>query len=246
MSRPAWVTWSAHGAVWVCLLLGSCGVSSVEGTGAGEVEVVIDDPGGAFDGLHGELRQLIERTSGMVADELALADVTIRVLADPPRTIPGYGLGGYAFGANRVEIVLDPDFPGLDGVLSQHIPRIVAHELHHTVRIQDPGYGATLLENMISEGLATRYAHELTGHPLPPWAQAFPAEETNTYLERAKAEFDRTDFDFRAWFFGIDSDLPAWTGYTLGYRLVESYLAANPSETAGTLVGASVELFRPN
>ena len=46
------------------------------------------------------------------------------------------------------------------------------------------------------------------------------------------------------WFFGT-GDLPRWTGYALGYWLIERYQAANPGQSAADLVHTSANAFRP-
>jgi len=166
------------------------------------------------------------------------------VAADPSRAIAGWGVGGFAPDARTVEISLDPGFPGFSGILPDRLPPIVAHELHHAVRWKAPGYGATLLEALVSEGLADHFAVELLGAPVPPWSDAFPRERTEEFLDRARPEFDAA-YDHDRWFFGTDPTLPRWTGYTLGYRIVEAYQAANGGVTAAELVSTPASAFRP-
>ncbi len=61
----------------------------------------------------------------------------------------------------------------------------------------------------------------------------------------ACAELDSTGFNFGHWFFTGNSELPPWTGYTLGFRLVQDYLDRNPGTSAASLVQTPAELFRP-
>ena len=97
---------------------------------------------------------------------------------------------------------------------------------------------------MISEGLADHFAIELLDAPVPPWSRAFPESSTERYLDQATPLWDSSSFDRSAWFFGTGS-LPRWTGYTLGYRLVERYQSANPGQSAADLVHTSADVFRP-
>ena len=85
------------------------------------------------------------------------------------------------------------------------------------MRFRGPGYGLTLLEAMISEGMADHFAIELLDSPIPPWSDAFPEDRTDFYLARAELELDSTTFDFNNWFFGPSFDLPRWSGYTLSF-----------------------------
>ena len=192
------------------------------------------------------IEALLRQTFLEVDGALDVGPLTSVVTVDPARTIPGWGLGGYTLGPREIELVFDPQFPRLDELLTERLPHIVAHELHHAVRWRDPGPYRTLLEAMVSEGLADDFALELLGGPLPPWSNAFPRREGSRYLDRARPEFDSTRFDFGAWFFGLGTDLPPWTGYTLGYRLVRDYRADHPATPAAQLVSAPADAFRPD
>lgn len=50
--------------------------------------------------------------------------------------------------------------------------------------------------------------------------------------------FDQPNRQHERWFFGR-GDLPRWAGYTLGVKIVTSFLRAHPGETAGSIVGES-------
>ena len=50
---------------------------------------------------------------------------------------------------------------------------------------------------------------------------------------------------FDDWFYVGSADIPLWSGPTLGYRLVESYQAENPGQTAADLVTTPASVFRP-
>ncbi len=97
---------------------------------------------------------------------------------------------------------------------------------------------------MVSEGLADHYALELFGQPLPPWVTALSEDEIDLWLERARPELDSAGYSHSVWFFGTGS-VPRWAGYTIGFRLVGDYLAANPGATAASLVNLGADAFRP-
>ena len=187
---------------------------------------------------------LLEDTWTLVDSAIRVGAIQATVFADAQRAIPGWGMGGYAPNAAQIEIVIDPNFPGLADLLPQRLPQIAAHEMHHAVRWRGPGYGTTLLETMVSEGMADHFAVELLGVPLAPWSDALSGNEIEFYMNRARQEFDSTTFNFNNWFFGI-GDLPVWTGYTLGFVLVDDFKIRNPGSSGASLVGASAEIFRP-
>ncbi|GGO27498.1 DUF2268 domain-containing putative Zn-dependent protease [Deinococcus humi] len=100
----------------------------------------------------------------------------------------------------------------------------MAHELHHARRWQGPGYGQTLLEVLVSEGLAQMNELDERGGQLPPYAQA--DVDLEALWTRALPLLDRSDHRFEAWFYGSEADgLTRWSGYSLGYELVRRHLA---------------------
>lgn len=193
------------------------------------------------------ITSLIRRTLDRTDRAMPVGFVRFQVTTTRRLVIPEWGLGGLTLGPNDVEIAVDPDFPGLAEVLPQHLPQIVAHELHHCVRWQGLGYSyGTLLEALATEGLADHFAVELLGAPIPPWSDAFAESRTAFYLARARPELD-SPYDHPAWFLGArPADLPRWTGYTLGFRLVRDYLESHSGATAAGLVHAPAEAFRPD
>jgi uncharacterized protein YjaZ len=190
------------------------------------------------------IRALIESTLRQVIKVLPLTAVKIIVVPDPKRAIPNYGIGGYTPNANTVFIYLDLAFPEFSRVLAERLPSTLVHEFHHCMRWRGPGYGRTLFEALITEGLAEHFALELLGAKNP-WSNAFPREDTAKFLALAQPEFDSTTYNHPRWFFGRDPALPRWTGYTLGFRLVEAYKEQHPGATAVTLVQMPARIFRP-
>lgn len=190
---------------------------------------------------------LLQQTAERVGRVLPLGFVRFTVSTERARLIPGWGFGGYTVAPSEIDVIVDPAYPGLSQILPERLPPLAAHELHHAARWQGIGYPyATLLEALVTEGLADHFAVELTGSLIPPWCDAFPENQTEEYLDRARAELDSPMYDHAAWFFGRGAELPSWVGYTLGFRLVRDYLEAHPGSSAAGLVHASAEGFRPD
>ena len=99
---------------------------------------------------------------------------------------------------------------------------------------------------MVSEALADQFAFELIGEPSPPWVVALSEGEIDLWTEMAASEFDSTTYDHPAWFFGSTSEIPNWTGYSVGSQLVGDYLETYPGSTAASLVNISADEFRPD
>lgn len=227
--------------------LGACGGSgggSPTGPSVAASIVRVDDPGGALREHETTIRELLESTAQQVSLALELSGVTIAVIPDRGRAIAGYGLGGFTPSGSLVEMYVDPSFPGLAQHLADRVPRLAAHELHHARRWRGPGYGRTLFDAIVSEGLADHFSVELLGEPPPPWSDAFPRDRTAHFFDLARPELDSSTYDHERWFFSASPTLPRWTGYTLGYRVVEAYKASRPGTTAAQLVTTPAEAFR--
>lgn len=221
----------------------ACGAA--DGTGPTVNRVRIVDPAGRLRDHAPALESLTRVALAAASTRLEIIGVTITIVPDPGRAIAGWGIGGFAPDAETVTISVDPEYPGLAALLPARLPALVAHELHHTVRHRRPGYGATLFEAMISEGMADRFAIELLGAPPPPWSDALTTGEGARLLELARPEFDARGYDHPKWFFGTTAAVPRWTGYTLGFRLVSAYQEAHPGATAADLVTTPASAFRP-
>lgn len=90
-----------------------------------------------------------------------------------------------------------------------------AHELHHLVRMQRHGYGTSLGEALVTEGLACLYSEERAGWQAP-WTKGSISQQT---YDQARRDWSKKSYDHRQWFF--TGPLGKWVGYRLGYRLVK-------------------------
>jgi uncharacterized protein YjaZ len=227
----------------LCAGLGACGADPAS-PGARNVLRIVD-PTGRFGANTARIDTLARATIRLAENALAVTGVIITITPDASRAIPGYGVGGHSSDANTVQIFIDAAFPGIDTLLAHRLPPLVAHEMHHAKRWSNPGYGSSLLEAMVSEGLADHFAQELLGTEIRPWSNSFPDDQTAALLTRAQPEFDSRSYNHARWFFNVDSSLPPWTGYTIGYRLVRAYILAHPGSSAVGLVTTPANAFRP-
>ncbi|CAI0843724.1 DUF2268 domain-containing protein [Serratia quinivorans] len=154
------------------------------------------------------------------------------------------GHSGYCPESGVVYITVDPENPAFCKNDAQSIERMFAHELHHAARWAGPGYGFTLGEAIVSEGLAGHFSLELFGGMPEPW-ESLNLDEVQPHLLQLHENWDRTDYDHNAWFYGT-SHLPRWLGYTAGFNLVSSYLLADPVVVlrASMLANVNAEEFR--
>jgi hypothetical protein len=109
-----------------------------------------------------------------------------------------------------------------------------------------PGYGITLAEALVSEGLADHFvADAFPDTPPQPWDNALAADQETALWRKAQSVLEvPAGYNHRTWFFG-GGDLPRWAGYTLGYRIAEAYLGDDfsASSAVGTEAGTVIERY---
>ena len=157
------------------------------------------------------------------------------VIRTGDEVMQGWAVGGYAPGPGHIQITLDPSRFSPEPFI-----RTLVHELHHLIRWDGPGYGKSLGEALVSEGLAGHFVRQVLGGPPDPWDAAAPSE---ALVRQAMNEWSRLDYDHAEWFFG-KGRIRRWSGYGLGHRLVAEYLSQNPQENAVTLAAAPADRFR--
>ncbi len=149
--------------------------------------------------------------------------------------IPEWGIAGYSPAPGIIEIGLDPA-----RVAPEHFCRTLIHELHHLTRWDGPGYGRSLGDALVSEGLAGHFVLQVLGGPADPWDQTRPGLGT---LKQAAGLWARRDYDHGEWFMGRGR-MRKWTGYGIGHRLVAEHLAQAEGQDAASLVWQPADDFR--
>lgn len=199
---------------------------------------------GALTAHRDVLEQEVGETLDIVQPLLGVSELRIAVVADPSRVIPEIGFGGFNPSEHEVRLYADPSWPDLEAVLRSEVMVTLAHEIHHAMRRRAIGYGSTLLQAAVSEGLADHFSIEISGSPPPPWATGLTPDELDRWIPEAVARATGP-YDHSAWFYGTGLEIPRWTGYAVGYELVRRYLAENPGARASGLVGEPATSFIP-
>ena len=187
-----------------------------------------------------------------ITTEVAATYETVSGLITPPRldilvqrlagaVIPEIGMVGHAYRKALFGLTLDPDNPHFETCLGDGtFRRQVAHEVHHCMRFGGPGYGRTLGEALISEGLAGHFTRRLFNNPPEPWECAVTDEELHIHRPDREA-LNAKWYNHAEWFFAAGARRPRWLGYTLGYRIVGEWLAASPEVSGELLVNVPAE-----
>lgn len=155
--------------------------------------------------------------------------------------IPEIGMVGRAYRKGLFALTLDPDNPHFSTSLDDGtLRRQVTHEVHHCFRMGGPGYGRTLGQALVSEGLAGHFTRLLFNNPPEPWECAV----TDDLLRAHRPDRDTLSakwYNHAEWFFAAGGRRPRWLGYTLGYRIVGDWLAATPDVDGDLLVNVPAE-----
>ncbi len=193
-------------------------------------------------------RDLIEEkaTSGLksIKSLMPVNDLKIRIVNDPFLVIPEIGMGGYNPDPNEVILSIKADFPELDNTLELHFIAQLAHEIHHAKRRRSVGYGNTLIQAVVSEGLADHFSIEVSGISPPPWSVALSGDVLQNWIDEASNSWNQP-YNHSDWFVGTNPDIPRWTGYSIGFELVRNYLSENPDRMPSNLHNEPASSFRP-
>lgn len=189
--------------------------------------------------IEAEIGAAYDAISGLLAPPRL--DILLQRLAGA--AIPEIGMVGHSFRRGLFTLTLDPDNPHFAIALADGaLRRQVTHEVHHCLRMAGPGYGRTLGEALVSEGLAGHFTRLLFGNPPELWERAVDAGELRAHLPDAGA-LASTDYDHAAWFFGTGGQHPRWLGYTVGYALVGAWLQALPAPDGPALIGTTADVI---
>ena len=200
------------------------------------------------------IRKILPRVQELIPADSA----TIKLAISSVNILPIWGIGARTISGftddhqvETVEIYYDPNNSNFRVEL---ILRTLVHELHHVCRVRMPDFQLTLLECMVNEGLADHFMLEVLKCEITPFSSALTDEQIQQNIIRVKP-FTRIKFEswtqefndkyFVPWMFGRTGDdpIPHWTGYSIGWRIVENYIRAHPEARASSLVFTSPEVI---
>jgi uncharacterized protein YjaZ len=205
--------------------------------------LTLDAAGEIPDDLKTAMISELEAALPRIKAALTLRPVDVCFYSYPGGCIPEEGMCGFATNAGLIHIVCDPGSPHLLGPdRSRNLAGTLAHELHHAARNQGPGYGKTLGEALVSEGLAQAFEAAMTGH-VPFYAVALDTSTLDRIAALALPDLDKEDYDHNGWFFGNTQGFPRHGGYSLGYALVTAHLDATGQSAAALAKVPAAEIL---
>lgn len=150
---------------------------------------------------------------------------------------------GYSPDANTIYLSIDTQNQNIESIIDSQILRTLSHESHHCLRWRDPGYGETLYEAMVTEGLADHFDIEITGNEPQPWSIVLTDEKLQEMEQKAKA-FYWSKYDHNLWFYGTNaSEIPNWTGYSLGFKIIDEYLKISHEKPSKLFSKSAREIY---
>ncbi|WP_017223198.1 DUF2268 domain-containing putative Zn-dependent protease [Moritella dasanensis] len=183
---------------------------------------------GKFDGLLTRVDSLFDKALECIGEKLPLEEINIDVIiSEGDFVIPEFGFCGYSPSSGQIMLFFDLNNENLDTCLDAEFMPSLGHEIHHCFRHKGVGYGKTLQEAVISEGLACHFEVELRNGDVPFYAQAINQDMIDVLHSKMLNEAANLTYDHNVWFFGTEPDsIPLHAGYTLGYCIVSNYIKA--------------------
>ncbi len=142
-------------------------------------------------------------------------------------TDPFGGVAGVTIGQGKLLILVDPTVENWESVLSY----VVAHEYHHSIwtskQLEEKSF--TLLDYLVFEGRADSFAHIVYPEVEVPWSSSLELSTEKTMWDYIDGQLNSSNSDLlNKVMFGDGMDYPHWSGYTIGYHIVQNYLEKNP------------------
>lgn len=181
-----------------------------------------------------EVRQVSRDAMVRVSSHADLPNFDLVIRAHGDRSADG-AVQGQCPAPGIIEIALTPD--RFDPA---QYTRALVRQMAHLIRQDGPGYGRSLGEVLVSEGLAGHFVVQVMGGPPDAVDTVRPAQGA---MRQAMNEWARQDYDRARWF-GGKGDLRKGTGNSLGHRLISDHLTQNPGDSAASLATAPAEPFR--
>lgn len=179
-----------------------------------------------------EIETQIEEAYARANQLLPSGSTTICVFAqDPVNTFIRdrmNGVGGLTAGAGKIWLQAYPE-----GNWEEWINYTLAHEFHHSVWTEqhyDENEPFHLIDYLVFEGRADAFARQLYPELTAPWTDALGAEEEIIQWETIQKILKATSYQTqRDYMFGNQGrDIPLWTGYTIGFHIVQEFIETHP------------------
>ena len=134
------------------------------------------------------------------------------------------GVVGVTAGSGKILLLVDPLNEQWKNVLSY----TVAHEYHHSVwTSRKYEFEGNILANLVFEGKADSFANKVFPDLEVPWVSSIEPGKEKAVWNSIKNQLSSDDSElFQKLMFG-GGDFQRWSGYTIGYHIVQDFLKNN-------------------
>ena len=163
---------------------------------------------------------------------LKLLNFTVSCDDDKYKVISQIGMGASAMDESWINITVNPKKFGI--FIEKYLPGLIYHEASHIFRGHFNQYGRTLLQTVVSEGLAIVLEEENIPN-LTVLYGIYSEKSILKYISTFKKKMHSKKFNYSEWFFGTGK-YPNWLGYYIGAYIVRKAKENNPDLTADKLM----------
>ena len=178
----------------------------------------------------------IEKAAADSTNLLPIDQLTVCIFAIPPDNEMAdfvinefNGVNGFSESPGVLWIQLLPT----EGWLDEIFPAF-SHEYYHAAAHPDNPMGTnriTLLDLLVNEGGADSFTAILYPEFVPSWTSAISLQQEVELWPMLREQLDSSDFGFiQDVLYGNGDNIPLQTGYTVGFQIVQGYLAAHPDD----------------
>jgi hypothetical protein len=191
------------------------------------------------------LIEVFDKLAGKIVAATESVETDVVVRHSPSHTIPELGISGqYTKEARCIDIYVDIEHPNLLAHFKDEVSRTFVHEYMHVVREQYVVWeNGTLLDSLIAEGLTQSFELEMLPQ-VPPsiYATALTEIELESAWNKAKTILDQRGYENDEWFYGNDT-IKRWSGYSLGFKLVQDKIESSGKKASELYTLPSVEFL---
>ena len=185
----------------------------------------------------------IQYSLGIIRDYFIIDSIDITVAPFHKGDESPSGIGGYSLSPHRVELLLDCDRRDLEKVVDDELLSVLAHEVHHSIRIGLGIPSETLGQQIITEGMACHFELVVTNGKIPSLFDGLKDHDWSGLLEQMRPLLDKKNQSVNKYFLGSDPDeFPKYAGYWVGFNLISLYLQKNKTSEF-KLAGMDSESF---
>lgn len=174
--------------------------------------------------------------------ELPNIDIVISPCSDEYKTQSG--ILGCVSTQYVIDVLLDADHANLVDIINRELTAVIAHELHHVIRQSAGIKNKSLIENLITEGLACHFETKFNDNTTLSFFDEIKHYDWQALYHQMQPHLEDIDFDYPVYFAGKDiNQFPNRAGYWVGFNLVSQYISKHGG-CAVSLVDITAENMR--